>query len=181
MCWFQRFPDWRFQMFRHAGILVLAFAVAPTAAPQSIPSQMLAAPVRLELDKPTTEVKAGSTVAYTVTLKNTSGQAVAASSNLQLLIETPSGSKTITLPAGQSSANFTWQAQTSGVGQMTVRSGKLHPASGLVLVTPVPAQGADLMMLHTQPSPGAVAAAVHVAAPPPPPQHVGIGATIGTA
>ena len=58
---------------------------------QAVPGELLSTPVRLELDRPTKEVKAGSTVTYTVTLKNTRDQAVAASSNMPLQIETPSG------------------------------------------------------------------------------------------
>ena len=160
-------------MFRHAGIFVLALAVVPTVASQSIPSQFLSAPVRLELDKPTTEVKAGATVSYTVTLKNSKGQTVAASSNLQLRIETPSGPKAVTLPAGQSSANFTWHAQTSGVGQMTVKSGNLHPASGLVLVAPAPVPRAQMMMAPVAPQRAPAAAAGYA---PVPQRHLGVGA-----
>jgi len=125
-------------MIRSAGILVFVLAVIPTTASQSVPKELLSAPARLELDKHTTEVKVGSTVTYTVTLKNSGGQTVDALSNLALEIETPSGHKTVVLTAGQSSANFTWEALSSGIVHMTVRSGKLRPATGLVLVTPSP-------------------------------------------
>ncbi len=128
-------------MLRPAGILIFVLVVIATGVSQSVPRELLSVPARLELDKPTTEVKAGSTVTYTVTLKNAGDQAVAALSNLQLEIETPSGQKTVVLPAGQSSANFTWQAVNSGVVRMTVRSGKLRPATGLVLVAPSPTAG----------------------------------------
>lgn len=122
-------------------IAALLILVIPRTAAQSVPKELLSAPVRLELSKPTAEVRAGSTVTYTVTLKDARGQAVAAVSNTPLEIVTPSGTKTITLPAGQSSASFTWQAETSGVAHMIVRSGKLYPAAGLVLVTPSPQAG----------------------------------------
>jgi hypothetical protein len=139
----------------------IAFILAGvlTAASQSIPKELLSAPARLELDKPTTEAKVGSTVTYTVTLKNARNQAVVAASDLQLEIETPSGKQTVTLPAGQSSVKFSWQAVNSGVVRMTVRSGKLRPAGGLVLVAPPPK------------------AALVIAAPNPP-QHVGVVATV---
>ncbi len=123
-------------MLRAVRIFALLLAVAPTIASQSIPAELLSTPSRLVLDKPTTEVRAGTTLAYTVTLKNAKEQPVAASNNLQLTIETPTGLQSVVLPAGQSSATFTWQAANSGVMHMTVRSGKLLPASGLVLVTP---------------------------------------------
>lgn len=61
-------------MLRRAGILVLVSVVIPTVASQSTPRELLSTPARLELDKPTTEVKAGSTVTYTVTLKNAGNQ-----------------------------------------------------------------------------------------------------------
>lgn len=67
-------------MLRPEGILILALAVVPTVASPSVPRELLSSPVRLELDKPTTEVKAGSTVTHTVTLKNAAYDAVAASS-----------------------------------------------------------------------------------------------------
>ncbi len=117
-------------------VLVLVLWVARLGASQSVPAELLSKPARLELDKSTVEVKAGSIVNYTVVLKNAKGQAVAASSNMQLEVETPSGNKTVEIPAGQSSANFTWTAANSGVAHMAVRSGKLYPATGLVLVTP---------------------------------------------
>ena len=125
-------------MLRLTGILVFLWLLVPTAVSQSVPRELLEMPTHLELDRPTQQVSSGSTVTYTVTLKNTKGQPVKASSDLRLEVETPSGQKTVMLPAGQSSANFTWQARSTGVAQMSVRSGKLHPASGLVLVLPSP-------------------------------------------
>jgi hypothetical protein len=162
-------------MLRPAGILIFVLVVIPTVASQSVPKELLLTPARLELDKPTTEVKAGSAVTYTVTLKNAGDQAVPALSNLQLEIETPSGQKTVVLPAGQSSANFTWQAVNSGVVRMTVRSGKLRPATGLVLVAPSPTAGlviAPNLPQHV----GAVANAANV---PQTNQHLERGAAIG--
>ena len=115
--------------------MLLSLIVA-TAIAQKVPAELLSHPARLELDKPTTEVKSGATVNYTVVLKNARGQAVPATSNLQLAVQTPSGTKSLTIPAGQSSAAFSWTAGGSGVAHMSVTSGKLYPASGLVLVTP---------------------------------------------
>jgi len=162
-------------MLRPAGILIFVLVVIPTVASQSVPRELLSTPTRLELDKPTTEVKAGSTVTYTVTLKNAGDQAVAALSNLQLEIETPSGQKTVLLPAGQSSANFTWQAVNPGVMRMTVRSGKLRPANGLVLVAPSPTAG--LVIAPNLPQHGgAVAKGANV---PQADHHLGRGAAIG--
>jgi hypothetical protein len=103
-----------------------------------VPKEMLRVPVRLELDKTTMEVRAGSTVTYTVTLKNAQNQVVSAMRDLRLEIETPSGTQEVTLPSGKSSTTFNWQANRAGVATMKVRSGKLHPADGLVLVEPAP-------------------------------------------
>ena len=136
-------------------VLVLVFCVAQLGTSQSVPAELLSNPARLELDKSTVEVKAGSIVNYTVVLKNAKGQAVAASSNLQLEVETPSGKKTVEIPAGQSSANFTWTAANSGVAHMTVRSGKLYPATGLVLVTPPMPKAAIVSPNLSMPSPEA--------------------------
>jgi hypothetical protein len=144
-------------MLRPSGILVFALAVIPVVASQSVPREFLSTPARLELDKPTTEVKVGSAVTYTVTLKNSGDQPVAASSNLELEIETPSGQKTVVLPAGQSSVKFTWQAGNSGVARLIVRSGKLRPATGLVLVAPSPTSG--LLIEPSLPHVGPVAGA----------------------
>ena len=128
-------------MLRALQVLALLSAVAATCASQTIPDKLLSSPVRLELDKPTQEVKEGTMVTYTVTLKNAKEQPVTTSNNLQLGIETPTGAKNIEIPAGQSSATFTWRAANPGVMQMTVRSGKLVPATGLLLVTPSPHTG----------------------------------------
>jgi len=166
-------------MLRLTGILVWFLTLAPALVSQVVPKELLSIPTRLELNKPTTEVKAGTTVSYTVTLKNAQDQAVAAPSNLQLEIETPTGQKTVMVPAGQSSANFTWQAQNSGVGRMTVRSGTLHPASGLVLVAPSPK--AELLMAPLSHPVAAIAEMARTPqAPPPPPQHhLGMGGAAG--
>ncbi len=162
-------------MLRRAGILVFVSVVIPTVASQSVPRELLSTPARLELDKPTTQVKVGSTVTYTVTLKNAGDQAVAALSNLQLEIETPSGQQTVVLPAGQSSANFTWQAANPGVMHMTVRSGKLRPATGLVLVAPSPTAGLGIAPNLPQ-HVGAVAKGANV---PQTDDHLGKGAAVG--
>lgn len=175
-CWIRRLLRLEVPMLRSARILVLVLAVVPTVASQSIPRELLSTPSRLELDKPTTEVKAGSTVTYTVTLKDASDRPVAASSNLQLEIDTPSGQRTAVLPAGQSSANFTWQAVKSGVVRMTVRSGNLHPASGLVLVAPSPTAG----LVIAPNVPQDAGAAANFANPPPTSHHPGKSAAIGS-
>jgi len=125
-------------MSRPTVILGLLSVFVCNAASQSIPQELLSTPTRLELDKPTQEAKAGSTVTYTVTLKDSRDRAVPTSKDLQLVVETPAGKQTVVLPAGQSSAKFTWQALKSGVTQMTVQSGALHPATGLILVAPPP-------------------------------------------
>src|SRR5258708_36953226 len=93
-------------MFRATGILVFSLCFNLAALSQSVPTEVLASPVSLELDKPTTEVKPGSTVNYTVTLRNTRDQAAAASSDLQLQIETPSEMQPLTLPKSTSPARF---------------------------------------------------------------------------
>ncbi len=61
-------------MLRPAGIVIFVLVFIPTVVSQSVPRELLSTPARLELDKPTTEVKAGSTVTYTVTLKNAGDQ-----------------------------------------------------------------------------------------------------------
>src|SRR5437660_942034 len=152
-------------MLRALQVLALLSAVAATCASQTIPDKLLSSPVRLELDKPTQEVKEGTMVTYTVTLKNAKEQPVTTSNNLQLGIETPTGAKNIEIPAGQSSATFTWRAANPGVMQMTVRSGKLVPATGLLLVTPTPKPRTPGNSQQPQPTP----------APPPP-----VGATAGS-
>jgi len=123
-------------MFRVVLLLTLVLSVVVGAKSQSVPKELLSTPTRLELDRPTAEAKVGSTVIYTVTLKNARDQTVAATSNLALEIQTPSGQKTVQLPAGTSSTTFEWLAETPGIGHMTVSFGKLHPATGLVLVAP---------------------------------------------
>lgn len=162
-------------MKHFAGIVSLLLVTSSFATAQSVPRQLLSTPTRLELDRPSLQAQAGTTVNYTVTLKNAANQPVEASSDLVLQVETPSGTKSITIPKGQSSASFTWQANAPGIGRMQVRSGKLHPAAGLVLVAPNPAS-----QLHTP-----VAIMEHAPvpahaspAPPPPPghNHVPIGA-----
>lgn len=107
-----------------AGILCLLATLVLAASYQSIPKDLLSVPARLELDKPTMEVKAGTTVKYTVSLKDAGNQPVAAPRDLVLDVNTPSGTQTVVMPKGQSSVNFTWQATTPGVAQTTVRSGK---------------------------------------------------------
>lgn len=157
-----------------AGIVSLLIAFSSVAAAQSVPRQLLSTPTHLELDRPSVQAQAGATVNYTVTLKNAANQPVEASSDLVLQVETPSGTKSITIAKGQSSASFAWQANTAGIGRMQVRSGKLHPASGLVLVAPTPAvqvHAPVAIMEHAPP---------HAAPPPPSPptghNHVPIGA-----
>lgn len=163
-------------------IAALVILVIPRTTAQSVPKELLSVPVRLELSNPTTEVKVGSKVTYTVTLKNARGQAVAALTEMPLEIVTPSGTRSISLPAGKSSTSFEWQAETTGVVQLSVRSGKLYPAAGLVLVTPstqagnVPRAGLRLRLPETEHLPVRAAAraadrrpAAQPAAPPPPP------------
>jgi len=183
-------------MARPGAILIPIVAIAISARAQSVPKELLKVPVRLELDKPMTEAKAGSTVRYTVTLKNARNQTVVAPATLQIEIATPSGQKTVQLPAGQSSATFSWQTTNSGVARITVQAGKLRLATGLVLVTPSakavmpipPKQGQAHAagaaaeahpMIHelkknAPAHPGAAAPlALHpLAAPPPPPAGV---------
>jgi hypothetical protein len=76
-------------MLRLSVILTLVLGVVIGARSQSIPKELLSTPTRLELDKPTTDVPAGSTVAYTVTLKNARDQAIASLTNLQLQLTAP--------------------------------------------------------------------------------------------
>ena len=161
-------------MKHFAGIVSLLLFVSSLAAAQSVPRQLLSTPTRLELDRPSVQAQAGTTVNYIVTLKNAAKQPVAAPSDLVLQVETPSGTKSITIPKGQSSASFTWQANAPGIGRMQVRSGALHPASGLVLVAPGPASQfhAPVAIEH---------APAHAAPPPPAPpahSHIPIGAIV---
>jgi len=123
-------------MLRFVVMSILVSTIVVAARSQSVPKELLSKATRLELDKPTSEVNVGGTVVYRVTLKNARGQAIAAASNLELKVQTPSGEKTVQLAAGSSSTTFEWNAQTPGVSQMTVSAGQLHPASGLVLVVP---------------------------------------------
>lgn len=142
-------------MSRPTLILGLLAVFVCNATSQSIPQELLSTPTRLELDKPTQEAKVGSTVTYTVTLKDSRDRAVPTSRDLQLVVETPAGKQTVVLPAGQSSAKFTWQALKSGVTQMTVQSGTLRPATGLVLV--VPPRTAQIIGMKNLPAAGEVA------------------------
>lgn len=159
-------------MKRFAGIVSLLFAFPLFVASQSVPRQLLSTPTRLELDHPSVQAQPGTTVNYTVTLKNAANQPVPASSDLALQVETPSGTKSVVIPKGQSSATFTWQANASGIGRMQVRSGKLHPASGLVLVTPNPSSQVHTpvaIMGHVP-----IGAPAHTAPLPTPPAHTHI-------
>ena len=104
-------------MSRPTVILGLLSVFVCNAASQSIPQELLSTPTRLELDKPTQEAKAGSTVTYTVTLKDSRDRAVPTSKDLQLVVETPAGKQTVVLPAGQSSALD---------GQSRTRCGVIH-------------------------------------------------------
>jgi len=144
-----------------AGIFCLLAALVLEASSQSVPKDLLSVPARLELDKPTMEVKAGTTVSYTVSLRDAADQPIAANKDLVLDVNTPSGQQSVVLPKGKSSVNFSWQATTAGVAQTTVRSEKLHPASGLVLVAPKPIS--ELMLMPIRP---AVAEAGHFAGRP---------------
>ena len=123
-------------MYRILGVVEVLLSFAAVVFCQSIPSELLSKPALLELDKPTLEVKVGSTLNYTVVLKNAQRNPTKASSDIQLEVQAPTGTEIIRIPAGQSSATFTWTAKTSGIAQMIVRSGNLRPAVGLVLVTP---------------------------------------------
>ncbi|HET8826081.1 MAG TPA: hypothetical protein VFM77_13180 [Terriglobales bacterium] len=159
-------------MKHFAGIVSLLLFVCSIAAAQTVPRQLLSTPTRLELDRPSLQAQSGTTVNYTVTLKNAANQPVTASNDLALQVETPSGTKSITILKGQSSATFTWQANAAGIGRMQVRSGKLHPASGLVLVAPNPASQIHAPVAIMEHAPA------HASPPPPPPptHHLPIGA-----
>jgi hypothetical protein len=123
-------------MLRYFSVFMFFSISVCVARSQSIPSQILDTPTRLELDRATREVAVGSTVTCTVRLKDVRDQVVTAPRDIPLDVETPEGKQAVTLPAGQSSAKFTWNAAKTGVAQVTVRSGRLHPANGLVLVAP---------------------------------------------
>jgi hypothetical protein len=129
-------------MFRRALILAAILAFPMGAGGQAIPKEFLARPVRLQLDRPTQQVKVGSTVTYRVQLSNARDQEVAAPRALQLKIEWPGGQGTAEVPAGQSSASFTVPASKVGIERITVRSGDLRPATGLLLVAPPSAASA---------------------------------------
>lgn len=125
-------------MFRYAGFVCLNGALAIAAFAQSVPKDLLSSPAHLQLDRPTAEVKAGSSINYTVTLRSEQNQPVAADHDLMLQVETPSGAQSVVMHKGQTSANFSWTATNAGIAHITVHSEKLHPASGLVLVAPQP-------------------------------------------
>lgn len=117
-------------------ILALLSALTSNAASQSIPRQLLSAPTHLELDKPTRQLSAGLAATFTVTLKDSRDRTVSASKDLHLVVETPEGKQDVILHAGQFSTSFSLKVSSPGVTQMTVRSGTLRPATGLVLVAP---------------------------------------------
>lgn len=150
---------------------VVAFALGTMA--QSIPAELLEVPVKLAVDKPMVEAKAGSTVTYTITLKNARNQTVAAPAALQIEIKTPTGRETVSLPTHQSSVTFSWQTVNSGVARISAQAGKLRPATALVLVLPSPKALIPVVPPKQEP--------VHAAAAPPmmhafkksPPKHPG--------
>ena len=113
---------------------VVAFALGTMA--QSIPAELLEVPVKLAVDKPMVEARAGSTVTYTITLKNARNQTVVAPAALQIEVKTPTGRETVSLPAEHSSVTFNWRPVNSGVAHISVQAGKLRPATALVLVLP---------------------------------------------
>lgn len=123
-------------MNRLAFLLSLLLVIAPGVFSQSIPKELLTVPTRLEMANATQQVKAGTPVTFKVVLKNAKGQPVPALHDTKLEIETPSGRITKTLPAGQSAITFSLPTEKSGIVQITVRAGKLHPASGRLLVAP---------------------------------------------
>jgi hypothetical protein len=167
-------------MKHFAGIVSLLITVSSAVLAQSVPHELLSAPVRLELDHASLQAQPGTTLNYTVTLKNAANQPVAATSDVVLQVETPTSSKAIVIPKGQSSTTFTWQANEPGIGRMQVRSGKLHPATGLVLVAPKPA--AQAMVPHAMIEHAPVNAPDHVAVVPPTPpaagHHIPLGAIV---
>ncbi len=144
-------------MLRNRVLLLSLLAVCAAVYGQSIPLALESAPTHLSLDKPTIETKAGVDLTYTVSLKNARNQNVNAASDLQLEVETPGGTKTVVIPKGQSTTTFTWKCSGKGVVQLTVRAGRLRPATGLVLVTP---QRNATMAMMIQPL-----AAEHASAP----------------
>ncbi len=95
---------------------------------------------------------------------------------------------------GQSSTSFSWQALKSGVVHMTVRSGKLHPATGLVLIAPGPtaqllslpfSEHAIAEMAHSVPQTshtfalGSLAASQPAHTPPAAEHHIPLGVMVG--
>src|SRR5689334_4413651 len=116
----QRSPRLRFIMKHFAGIVSLLITVSSAALAQSVPHELLSAPVRLELDQASLQAQPGTTLNYTVTLKNAANQPVAATSDLVLQVETPTSTKAVVIPKGQSSTSFTWQANEPGIGRMQV-------------------------------------------------------------
>jgi hypothetical protein len=143
-------------MFRYAGLVYVTGALAIAALAQSVPKDLLSSPAHLQLDRPTAEIKAGSSINYTVTLRSEQNQPVAADQDLMLQVDTPSGPQNLLLRKGQSSTSFTWKATTAGVAHIVVRSGKLHPASGLVLVAPQPISKVMLPLEIAAPVAGAL-------------------------
>ncbi|HWA96650.1 MAG TPA: hypothetical protein VG844_18785 [Terracidiphilus sp.] len=142
---------------------------------QSIPLALESVPTHLALDRPTTETKAGVDLTYTVSLKNARNQNVNAPVDLKVEVQTPGGTKTVMIPKGQSSASFTWKCAGSGVVQLTVRAGRLRPATALVLVTP---QRQTAMTMHAL---AAQHVTVHHTSPPAlgHPPGANLGAAIG--
>jgi hypothetical protein len=115
------------------------------AQSQTLPANLLATPAKLQLDKTSAEVKRGTAIEYTVSLKNGRNQPVTALEDMTIEVVTDKGgSRQVSLPRGQSSAHFTWVADPGGMVTLTVRSGKLLPSSCLVLVTDNSAQGMSI-------------------------------------
>ena len=91
-------------MLRALQVLALLSAVAATCASQTIPDKLLSSPVRLELDKPTQEVKEGTMVTYTVTLKNATNGPVSGKT-VSLTKTSGPGTPVINTISGTSDAN----------------------------------------------------------------------------
>jgi len=116
-------------------ILLCSLGLVLSASGQNLPSGFLSVPAKLAMEKPTMEVKLGAELKYTLTLKNAQNQPVAAPTDLKIQVTSNRGAvQEITMRRGQSSIQVPWTAKAEGFTELTARSGRLAPASCLVLV-----------------------------------------------
>ena len=143
---------WMIRALAAASSLLFAVGAVPNASAQQIPAQaraqmrqnaqfFLAQPSRLSVRAASQGIRVGERAAVTITLLNPDNQPVAASQDLVLNVsmEAPSGTATaqqVTIPKGENSAQFEFQATQTGLTSIIVRptSGDIRPDKTDVLV-----------------------------------------------